>query len=265
VTERAAAPSPGQAGPPPRQRWRLYLRVPPSPPNPSGHAATGGEPVAGAGAWLAVLSRSGLPLAGSGGPRGRVTPAAQLPAGVGGEREVVDVTLAERLPQAEVREAVAGALPSAISLVDLHDVWVGGPAAPAAVVAADYRLELTGCDEQWVARAADALLRRATLPRVRAREKRTTEYDLRPLILGIEVAGPPPGGPPGGTVVRVRLRHDADGVGRPDELVAALLEPSAEPDAAALLPPPPPGCGCRSIVRERLILGDDEETQLTRP
>ena len=87
----------------PRQRWRLYLRMP--------AARLPGELPAGAGAWASLLERCGLPLAGEPG-RGRVVPAAQLPLGISGEREFVDVVLAARLPAAEVRARVAGRAPS---------------------------------------------------------------------------------------------------------------------------------------------------------
>ena len=52
-------------------------------------------------------------------------------------------------------------------------------------------------------------------------------YDLRPLVLGLEV-GPatgPSDGVPLSAVVRMRLRHGQEGgAGRPDEVVLALGE-----------------------------------------
>ena len=95
-----------------------------------------GDLPAGAGAWTRLLEQGGLPLAGEPG-RGRVVPAAQLPLGIAGEREIIDVVVGERLAIGTVRERVRACLPPSVELVDLHDVWVGAPSASAALVAAD--------------------------------------------------------------------------------------------------------------------------------
>ena len=235
----AAPPSSG-----PRQRWRLYLRLPAT--------QLPGELPAGAGAWASLLERSGLPLAGEPG-RGRVAPAAQLPLGIAGEREIVDVVLAGRLPATEVRERVRAGLPPPVELVDLHDVWVGAPSASAALVAADYRVEVAGVSPLGLRVAAEALLAVSTLPRERRREKKTQTIDLRPLIISLSVAGvlPPAGADADAAtaVLRTRLRHRPDTVGRPEDVVAALAEP----------PAPPLGGEIRvlRIVRERLLTRDD--------
>jgi radical SAM-linked protein len=228
----------------PRQRWRLYLRLP--------AVALPGQLPAGAGAWASLLERSGLPLAGEPG-RGRVAPAAQLPLGIAGEREIVDVVLVARLPVTEVRERVRAGLPPTVELVDLHDVWVGAPSASAALVAADYRVEVAGVSPLGLRVAAEALLAVSALPRERRREKKTQAFDLRPLILSLSVAAvlPPAGSSPGAAtaVLRTRLRHRPDAVGRPEDVLAALAEP----------PAPPLGGEVRvlQIVRERLLTRDD--------
>lgn len=219
------------------QRWRLYVAQPAAA-VPDGHAG-------GVRGWAGLLAGSGLPLAGEGGARGRVVVAAPLPLGIAGEREVVDVLLAERLPVAGVREAIREILPSGWTLVGLHDVWLGAPAAPAALVAADYRATVTGRSRPSLEAACRELLAAATLPRERRRDKRTTPYDLRPLVLALavrEASG-------AGVTLAMRLRHGPDAVGRPEEVVAVLGE----------RPAPPPGEPIRivEVVRERLVLADD--------
>lgn len=225
----------GEAGTP-RQRLRLTLRVPAS-------TAPGDRP-SGARAWSEALLRAGLPVVlAPGGGHPRVTLAAALPLGISGEREIVDVFLAERLPVAEVRTRLAAVLPSDVELVGIHDVWLGAPAAPAAVRAAEYRVEAAGATATAVRAAAAGLLAARSLPRERRREKRATTYDLRPLLDRLEV-GPwdddAPGGPAG--VLRMRLRYGPETVGRPDEVLAALAEAVGSRLEA------------RSIVRERVIL-----------
>ena len=195
--------------------------------------------------WPALLATTGLPIAGEGAGRARVVPACPLPIGIAGEREVVDLYLVERVPAATVRAAVAAVLPAELSLVDLHDVWVGAPSAPAGVVAADYRVLVAGPPRWVVEGAVLALLGAATLPRERRREKKATAYDLRPLILGLEVRG----SDAAGVTLAMRLRHAPDAVGRPEEVVVALGEPPASPLPAALV--------VRSIVRERVVMADD--------
>ena len=222
----------------PRQRWRLCVSIP---------AAAEPEQAAGDRRWPAILVASGLPIAGAGAGRGRAVVAAPLPLGIAGEREIVDVSLAEMLPAATVREALVGALPAGWSLVELHDVWIGATTAPAAVVAADYRVVVTGVPRWTVEGATHALLGATSLPRERRREKQTTGYDLRPLILALDVRA----ADGSGVTLAMRLRHRADGVGRPEEVVAALGEPPA--------PPLPAPLEVRSIVRERLVLADDAD------
>ena len=234
----ARAPAPTA---PPRQRWRLVVAMP-APVGADGAAA----PTA-ARSWPALLALAGLPVAGEGVGRGRVMPASPLPVGVAGEREVVDLYLVERLPAATVRAAVAAVLPAGLSLVELHDVWVGAPSAPAGVVAADYRVHVAGPPRWVIEGAVLALLGAVTLPRERRREKKATAYDLRPLIFGLEVRG----SDGSGVTLAMRLRHASDAVGRPEEVVAALGEPPAAP-----LPVP---LAVRSIVRERIVMADDAD------
>ena len=202
--------------------------------------------VGGGRGWSAITAAAGLPMAGEAG-RPRVAQAAPLALGMAGEREIVDLYLAERLPRGDVRAAIAAALPSGWSLVDLHDVWVGAPAAPAAMVAADYRVIVAGAARWAVEGAVFALMAARTLPRERRREKKTTEYDLRPIIERLEVRS----SGLDGVMLAMRLRHAPDAVGRPDEVVAALGEPPAPAPAAPLI--------LRSIVRERLVMADEAD------
>jgi radical SAM-linked protein len=224
-----------------RQRWRLYVARPASDEpdvRPTGEGAS----------WAAILAGAGLPLAGESSGRPRVVPAAPLPLGIAGEREVVDIFLTARQTGIEVRRAVADALPAGWRLVDLHDVWAGAPAAPAAVVAADYQVVVAGAARWAVEGAALALLGAESLPRERRREKRATSYDLRPLLLDLRVRS----ADGDGVTLAMRLRHRPDAVGRPEEVVAALAGPPAAPLPSVLL--------VRSVVRERLVLVGDEES-----
>jgi hypothetical protein len=207
---------------------------------------------AGTRSWAAILAATGLPFAGEGGGRVRVVQAAPLPPGIAGEREIVDAYLAERRTSTQVRDAVAGALPAGWLLVDLHDVWVGAAAAPATTVAADYRVLVDGAPRWVLEDASLALLAAGSLPRERQREKRTTAYDLRPLVLDLHVRAS--GGD--GVMLAMRLRHAPDAVGRPDEVVAALQEMAAQAATWPLV--------VRSVVRERLVMAGDADAPARR-
>jgi len=193
--------------------------------------------------WEAALESSGLP---SFRPAGRVRPrvafGAPLAAGMAAEHELADIVLTTLEPAWRVREALAGRLPEGWRLVDLYDVWLGAPALAGQVVAADHRIDLGDVDAGAIAAAATELLAAERLPRDRLKGGSAIRYDLRPLVVDIEVAE---SGPP--LLVRIRTRfHPELGTGRPAEVVAALAETAARPIVV------------RSVIRERLILAHDD-------
>jgi hypothetical protein len=157
------------------------------------------------------------------------------------ERELIDVVLVDRWPVWRVREALIPHLPEGWRLIDVVDVWLGGPPLAGRVAAADYRIEL-GEVEDVVAlqRAASELNDARRIPRQRLKGGVTVDYDLRPLLVEVAVdPGPPP-------IVRTRTRFEPElGTGRPEEVVGALADRLGAPLAT------------RSIVRERLLLDED--------
>jgi radical SAM-linked protein len=196
-----------------------------------------------AAAWATAIEAAGLPLAGSDGQRGRsrIAFGAPLPVGMTAERELMDVVLVDRWPVWRVREALIPHLPEGWRLIDVVDVWLGGPPLAGRVAAADYRIEL-GEVEDVVAlqRAASELNDARRIPRQRLKGGVTVDYDLRPLLVEVAVdPGPPP-------IVRTRTRFEPElGTGRPEEVVGALADRLGAPLAT------------RSIVRERLLLDED--------
>lgn len=244
-TSRVPADAPGPAVPPvePRQRWRVRFRRRADAP-----ALPQREQLA---AWEAALGVSGLPLAGLDlpVPRPRIVFAAPLGVGMPAEGELVDLLLVDRRTVAEVRVRLAGSLPTGHELIDVHDVWLGEPPLSGQVVAADYVVELATTadlpDRVVLEDACRRLLRAATLPRTRDKGGRAIAYDLRPLLGGVEVLAAKPGTATRGTAARLRIRTRFDperGVGRPEEVLAALSEVTGAQLAAA------------SVIREGLIL-----------
>jgi radical SAM-linked protein len=193
--------------------------------------------------WTAAIEASGLPLVGGQGQRARsrVSFGAPLPVGMAAERELIDVVLTDRWPAWRVREALAGHIPPGWRLIDVFDVWLGGPPLAGRVAAADYRIELEkAADHVALTDAATGLLSADRLPRERPKGGGTVQYDLRPLLIDVRVeAGPP-------LMVLTRTRFDPElGTGRPEEVVGALSDRLGAP------------LETRSIVRERLLLDED--------
>lgn len=223
----------------PRQRWRLVLARPASAPAQTQRELND--------AWESAIRGSGLPLAWSEGatPRPRISVGAPLPVGMAANGELLDIVLTARLPIHQVRGALSPVIPEGWRLVDLHDVWLAGPALAGRVAAADYRITLANgvAAALDLDRACAALLAADRLPRERAKGGGTVTYDLRPLIIDVSVADP---GPPPVIATRTRF-HPELGTGRPEEVVGALADLVGAPLAFD------------AIVRERLILADDLE------
>jgi radical SAM-linked protein len=244
-----------------RQRWRLtFARSADAP------ARAQREQVD---AWEAGLMASGLPIAGLDlpRPRPRIVFAAPLPTGMPAERELVDLYLVERAAIADVRAALDRALPEGHVLIDLHDVWLGEPALSGQVAAADYRVDVVVGSEAGPStdathdspgtratldRAARVLIERPTLPRTRDKGGRQVAYDLRPLVISVVIDADTGRG--GHLRLLIRTRFDAErGVGRPEEVVAALAE-------IADLP-----LEVESIVRARVLLAAELGQPTGRP
>lgn len=201
-------------------------------------------------AWDAAIAVSGLPfvVGDPAKPKARVMFGAPLTAGIAADGELLEIVLTQRLPAWQVRESLIPSVPAGWSLVDLADVWLGGPALAGRVAAADYRIVLGGAPggtdaaaSAAVASAAEVLIASRDLPRARAKGDGVVRYDLRPLLVDVTVvdAGLP-------VTIRVRTRFHADlGTGRPEEVVLALGEVLGVP------------LTLDSIVRERLVLADD--------
>ena len=232
---------PERPAPEARQRWRITYARDAVPPEQVGRVALD--------AWHASVAAARLPVAPSDGDpsRPRLSFAAPLPAGAHGEAELLDLWLVDRLPRWQLREALAPCLPERHRWLDAEDVWLGAPALPGQVVAADWRITLASgaaADTQGIAErlreAARRLLDARTIERTRIKGGAARSYDLRPLVaaIGIE-AGPP-------LVVTARTRFDPErGAGRPEEVVAAVGDAADVPLEVV------------AMTRSRLLLGAD--------
>lgn len=179
--------------------------------------------------WERVLREAGLPLSTSNAkrPRPRLQLAANLPVGVELRGEILEAHFDELVPIDRI-EAAAALLPDGLALVDAREVWHGFPSAASQVRAAEYEVivrsprELT---EEALRGAVVRLLGRARLPGMRRRgetQRRSDagQRDLRPYIEDVEVLSVDEA--ERRARLRVVLRQDATGAGRPEDVVHAL-------------------------------------------
>lgn len=207
-------------------------------------------------AWESGLLGSGLPvsLSETATPRPRITFAAQTPVGMLAERELIDVVLTELRRIHDVRAMVEAGAPAGYRLVDLYDVWLSSPTLASLVTAGDYRATVEADEGQPgagpsaadVRAGIDALLVADRVAVVRTKGQGAVTIDIRPHIHGLSLVG----GGPGPLQLSMRLRLGGEGgVGRPDEVVAALGAQSGRRLTA------------RDVSRQRIVLADDPDAE----
>ena len=160
-------------------------------------------------------------------PRPRIKLAANLPVGIELRGEVVEAYFDELVPIERIR-AAGEQLPDGIEVRDAKEVWHGFPSAASQLRAAEYEIEVTGEDgltSDALRGAVVRLLAATDLPGKRRRgesERRSDagDRDLRPLIEDVEVVDVDESE----RTARLRtvLRLDANGAGRPEDVVHAL-------------------------------------------
>lgn len=175
-------------------------------------------------AWERVLRRAGWRLAYSQGfnPHPKLSFAAALPVGVAARAELLDVQMEEPRPLGSALDELSREMPPGLEVVGVVEVPVEAPPIQRSIYAAEYvALCPIGTLDALIVEVG-RVLAAASLPRGRAREGKVVEYDLRPMIQAAEMAedGERP-------VVRMRLRADAQGAGRADEVLRELgLDPA---------------------------------------
>ncbi len=174
-------------------------------------------------AWERTFRRSGLPLAYSQGfnPHPRLNLAAALPLGFTSQAELIDAWLENDLPLPEVMAALQPALPPGLHILDIQPVDDRAPAPQTEVEASEYTLTLLEPCPDLDTRCAN-LLAADSLPR----RRRDKDYDLRPLILALNLL---PEDEQGHQRLFARLSARESATGRPEEVLDALGFP---PNAA---------------------------------
>ena len=170
-------------------------------------------------AWEDACRAAGLPLAYSEGkrPSPQISVAAPLPQGVTSTCELLDLYLIDSVPPAEAVGQLTEHLPCGIHPLTAHAVGVNAPSLQSQVRRAEYFVRVSGVDAATVQKAVAGALSARTLPTKYKRETRVKEYDLRPLILGIDIDDTE-----GRLAVILRLRAEPDRTARADQVTALL-------------------------------------------
>ena len=168
--------------------------------------------------WERALKRAGLPLTYSEGftRHPQIALAAPLPVGATAEGELMDVFLVESLDPAEFRARLAVQTPPGLTIEAVEEVPLAWPSLQSLVREWTWRAQLPpASDPAAVRRVVQEFLARDTFPWEQKREKEVRRYDLRALVLSIDVEE----GPTGPVLV---ARFKAEAGGRPEQLAAAL-------------------------------------------
>jgi radical SAM-linked protein len=175
-------------------------------------------------AWVRALRRLGAPLAYTHGfnPRPRVSVAAPLPVGFGGERELLDVYLDAPLEPRGLAGRLQAGLPAGLVVRGIEEVPLQAPPLPSQLQAADYVVSFLEPPPEDLERRVGRLMAAESLPFTRKRQGREVRFDLRPRVLQAEVEERD-----GQAALRLRLIHGAGGAARPEDVVSALgLDPA---------------------------------------
>ena len=172
-------------------------------------------------AWERSFRRAGLPLAYSQGynPRPRLNLASALPLGFTSRAEVIDTWLEVEIPPVDVAIALKGALPPGINLIEIEYVDLRAPVLQSELEASEFLVNFLEPVDDLKDRV-ERMLATQSLPR----RRRDKDYDLRPLILAIDL------GPTEEHKVKaisrpcllLRLAAREGATGRPEEVVDVL-------------------------------------------
>jgi radical SAM-linked protein len=167
--------------------------------------------------WERLLRRSGLPIRYSQGynPRARLNVASALPLGFISDAELLDFWMDEMRPLDKIQASLSTAAPPGLTIVSVQNVDLQEDALQVQMTASEFQVSFF--DQQNEVDLKDkvnALLSREKI--IRTRRKKT--YDLRPLILRLEVTDIDESE----VGLRMRLLAEPGATGRPDEVMEKM-------------------------------------------
>lgn len=171
--------------------------------------------------WERALRRAGIPLAYSQGfrPHPRIAVAAPLAVGVTSEAELMDIWLSQWMPPQSLIMKVKGQLSRGFEIFEAYEIGLNAPSLQSSLAAAEYRVELKSEKRgQEMRYCLSCLLQAEKLPWQHFRGDKVHRYDLRALVNDLWIINHHNSL----YVLGMRLRCDAGGSGRPEQVLAAL-------------------------------------------
>ncbi|MHB8105755.1 MAG: TIGR03936 family radical SAM-associated protein, partial [Dehalococcoidales bacterium] len=171
--------------------------------------------------WQRALNRAGIALAYSAGfnPHPRISLALALAMGVTSEVELMDIVLDKFVSPHSFTAAVGQQLPKGITISGVFNTPLTMPSLQSQVRQAEYIVSIaTAKDKDEIEATINDLLDKETLPWQHQRDTGPRKYDLRALIDDLWLID----WRQGVCTIGMRLRCDATGAGRPEQVVAAL-------------------------------------------
>lgn len=167
-----------------------------------------------------ALNRACVPVAYSQGfnRRPKLSMATALPLGYTSAYELADIWLTETLAPDIAQKQMMSRMAPGIEIFHVTEVPVGGPSLQSLTTASTYVATLLDpVDMDALQIQVNEILAADSLERVRARGKKRKEYDLRPLLLELQL-----GGTAEAAQLTMTLRLAPAQTGRPDEVLMAL-------------------------------------------
>ena len=189
--------------------------------------------------WERALRRAQVPLAYSEGfnPRPKISIASALPVGFTGRGEVMDIVLSRHTSPYNFAKRLKPHLPPGLEVLSVEEVYLRLPSLQSQMRYAEYRVVVESEETPAeIEKRVEQMLSAQSLPRLRERKGRVTEYDLRPLIDDLWIEGLGSVRSPDQSSVRspdrhregtacvlgMRLQSDSQATGRPDEVLEAM-------------------------------------------
>jgi radical SAM-linked protein len=171
--------------------------------------------------WQRALNRAGIALAYSAGfnPHPRISIALALAMGVTSEVELMDIELDKFITPHAFTAAVSRQLPRGITISGVFNTPLTMPSLQSQVRQAEYNVSIaTEKSKDEIESSINSLLDKETLPWQHQRDTGLRKYDLRALIDDLWLIE----WRKGFCTMGMRLRCDASGTGRPEQVIAAL-------------------------------------------
>lgn len=171
--------------------------------------------------WERAFRRARIPLAYTEGftPHPRISLAAPLALGISSEEELLDVFLQIMIPIASLLESLKKQIPPGTSLFRVWRLPVEAPSLQSQTMFADYLVNIqTNKSEEEIEEAIQSFLIKQEIPWQHSRDTGPRHYDLRSLVKELRFISCQKGQ----CTLRMKLKADATGSGRPEQVALAL-------------------------------------------